>query len=197
MLDEPLAALDRALRERLQDELRSILRAVGVTALYVTHDQAEAFALADLVALLNGGRLEQLGSPEALYRFPASAWAARFLGLGNILQGVWRADGRVETAIGALACRTEGPRPATGSVATAVIYPDAARPPRPGEAAFTAVLLETQFRGRYHRAQLRFAAGVELSFELAEPPGPLGATLSLALDAGGVLALPYPPTIAT
>ena len=197
MLDEPLAALDRALRERLQDELRSILRAVGVTALYVTHDQAEAFALADVVALLNGGRLEQLGSPEALYRYPASAWAARFLGLGNILEGVWRADGRVDTALGALACRAEGVRPAAGAPATVVIYPDAARPPRPDEAALTGVLLEAQFRGRQHRAQLRFPSGVELSFELAEPPGPVGATLSLALDAGSVLALPYPPTTAT
>ncbi|NTW97895.1 MAG: ABC transporter ATP-binding protein, partial [Oscillochloris sp.] len=87
MLDEPLAALDRELRERLQEELRAVLRQVGVTAIYVTHDQEEALALADTVALLNAGRLEQVGSPEAIYRRPASLWAARFLGLRNLVPG--------------------------------------------------------------------------------------------------------------
>src|SRR5829696_467534 len=87
MLDEPLGALDRALRERLLDELRTILTRVGVTSLYVTHDQAEAFAIADWLVLMNGGQIEQQGPPEAVYRQPATRFAALFLGLSNLIDG--------------------------------------------------------------------------------------------------------------
>lgn len=189
MLDEPLAALDRTLRERLQDELRAILRAVGVTAMYVTHDQEEAFALADQVALLNIGRLEQLGPPEAVYRHPASVWAARFFGLGNIVAGHWRADGAVETALGALACRPGLPPRPAGTPTSLVIYPDAARPAAQSAGALVGTLAETQFRGRAHRVVVRHATGLALSFDLAEPPGRVGDTVRLTLDPGGVYAL--------
>ncbi len=190
MLDEPLAALDRTLRERLQDELRSILRAVGVTTLYVTHDQEEAFALADLVALLNAGRVEQIGAPETIYRQPASAWAARFLGLGNILRGTFRADGRVETPLGALACRAAAEVRAGQAVAV-VIYPDAAQTNGEGEGSWiTGTIGEAQFRGRVYRVELRSAAGLRLTFELEAPPGAPGATVGLQLAPKGVYALP-------
>ncbi len=189
MLDEPLAALDRALRERLQEDLRAILRAVGVTALYVTHDQEEAFALADLVALLNAGRLVQSGPPEELYRRPADAWAARFLGLGNLVEGRWRADGAVETPLGSLACRTDGPPGAPGGPVTLVIFPDAARPAARGDGALVGVLEEAQFRGRAYRVLVRHASGAELSFDMAAPPGVVGAPVALGLDPEGVYAL--------
>ena len=84
LLDEPLGALDRNLRERLLEELPAILRNVGVTAITVTHDQEEAFALSDHVVLLNEGRVVQSGRPEALYDRPQNAWVARFLGLDNV-----------------------------------------------------------------------------------------------------------------
>ncbi|NJM08694.1 ABC transporter ATP-binding protein [Candidatus Gracilibacteria bacterium] len=100
MLDEPLAALDRSLRKRLQDELVPILQRVGVTTLYVTHDQEEAFALADRVALLNAGELIQYACPEEVYRRPVSAWVARFQGLKNVLDGELQEVGTVQTAIG-------------------------------------------------------------------------------------------------
>lgn len=190
MLDEPLAALDRALRERLQDELRSILHAVGVTAIYVTHDQEEAFALADQVALLNAGQLEQSGPPEEIYRRPASAWAARFFGLGNLVAGRWRADGLVETPLGPLACRHEGPPGLAGAPACLVLYPDAATPAPPAEAALVLTLVEAQFRGRAHRVLVRHPCGLELSFELGAQPGPLGASIGLDLAQAGIYALP-------
>ncbi len=190
MLDEPLAALDRTLRERLQDELRSILRAVGVTTLYVTHDQEEAFALADVVALLNAGRVEQIGAPEAIYRQPASAWAARFLGLGNILRGTLRADGRVETPLGPLACRA-APGLRAGRAVAVVIYPDAARANGEDEGAcIEGTLGAAQFRGRFYRIELRCAAGSRLTFELEAPPGAPGAAVTLRLTPEGVYALP-------
>ena len=88
MLDEPLGALDRTLREHLLVELKEILQRVGQTALYITHDQEEAFALADRVVLLNRGVVEQIGTPAALYAQPASPFAAAFLGMTNLLEGV-------------------------------------------------------------------------------------------------------------
>ena len=85
MLDEPLGSLDRALREELMVELRTILKAVGVTALYVTHDQQEAFAVADRLVVMRQGQIEQIGPPPAIYDTPASAFVARFLGFHNLL----------------------------------------------------------------------------------------------------------------
>ena len=83
MLDEPVGALDRALRARLVPELSDLIRRVGVTALYVTHDQDEAFAIADQVAILHEGRIRQVSSPDRLWREPATEFVARFLGFEN------------------------------------------------------------------------------------------------------------------
>jgi ABC-type Fe3+/spermidine/putrescine transport system ATPase subunit len=87
MLDEPLGALDRDLRDQLTQELRRILHETGIPAIYVTHDQEEAFKIADRLILLRDGQIIQSGSPEAVYRHPVSTWVARFLGLTNILTG--------------------------------------------------------------------------------------------------------------
>jgi len=87
MLDEPLAALDRALRAQLQEELRDVLQRTGIPAIYVTHDQDEALALGDRMALLNEGEIVQIGCPETLYRWPKNVWAAKFLGMQNFFSG--------------------------------------------------------------------------------------------------------------
>jgi ABC-type Fe3+/spermidine/putrescine transport system ATPase subunit len=87
MLDEPLGSLDRTLRERLIFDLGEILRSCQQTALYITHDQVEAFTIADRVVILNQGRIAQIGTPEQIYLQPASKFVARFLGLNNILPG--------------------------------------------------------------------------------------------------------------
>ncbi|MDI6770489.1 MAG: ABC transporter ATP-binding protein [Anaerolineales bacterium] len=103
MFDEPLGALDRALRDRLQDELRGILHATGIPAIYVTHDQEEAFAIADRVLLLHEGRIVRDGSPSEVWNEPGSAWEARFLGLGNVIEGVVSLKvgrSKVETPVG-------------------------------------------------------------------------------------------------
>ena len=102
MFDEPLGALDRALRDHLLDELRSILHASGVPAIYVTHDQEEAFAIADRILLLHDGLIAQDGTPAEVALHPASGWVANFLGLGNIIEGKWLGDRRVETSLGVL-----------------------------------------------------------------------------------------------
>jgi putative spermidine/putrescine transport system ATP-binding protein len=86
LMDEPLGALDKNLREELQDEIRQFHRAIGATVLYVTHDQAEAASLADRVAILDHGRLVQVGRPRELYEFPRNAFVASFLGEANLFE---------------------------------------------------------------------------------------------------------------
>jgi spermidine/putrescine transport system ATP-binding protein len=87
MLDEPLGALDRALRTQLIDELRRLLRDEKIPAIYVTHDQDEAFAIADRLALLHEGQVVQEGTPAGVYAHPRSVWVATFLGMGNLIPG--------------------------------------------------------------------------------------------------------------
>ena len=87
LLDEPLGSLDRPLRERLLEDLAQLFDELGSTAVYVTHDQAEAFALGDRVAVMRAGSVDQVGEPDELWAHPASRDVARFLGLSSIANG--------------------------------------------------------------------------------------------------------------
>src|SRR5215211_4320985 len=99
LLDEPFAALDAGLRQRLREEVAAILREAGTSALLVTHDQAEALSLADTVAVMRDGGVEQVGSPQEVYERPGSRWVAEFLGDVDVLPGTVAA-GVVECALG-------------------------------------------------------------------------------------------------
>ncbi|MEO7912866.1 MAG: ABC transporter ATP-binding protein [Roseiflexaceae bacterium] len=191
MLDEPLGALDRALRERLLDELRAILTRVGVTSLYVTHDQAEAFAIADWLVLMNNGVIEQQGPPEAVYRQPATRFAARFLGLSNLIDGrvIAREQNTLlaETPLGRL--RASGDAP-VGAAVTLVIRPEAATPipdAATGDTSTIAgIVAERSFRGSRTRLTLQHASGQMLEFEiddLALPAASESITLALRAEA--------------
>jgi ABC-type Fe3+/spermidine/putrescine transport system ATPase subunit len=87
LLDEPLSNLDAVLRKRMRLELREIQQRLGITTIFVTHDQDEAFEMSDRIALLNNGRIEQLGRPEELYDAPSSRFAAEFIGATNLIAG--------------------------------------------------------------------------------------------------------------
>lgn len=193
MLDEPLAALDRTLRERLQDELGRILREVGVTSIYVTHDQGEAFALADRVVLMNHGLIEQQGPPEEVYRQPASAWAARFLGLTNLVPGqiITRSGegAEVETPLGRL--HVTSPSELTEREVTLLLRPDGAQLAATfnGAGMIQGTLAGCTFRGANYRIELRHQSGVELSFDLDRRPGRVGDEIALALESDGVMIL--------
>ncbi len=99
LLDEPLAALDAKLRHRMQAELKAIQREVGITFVFVTHDQDEALSMSDRIAIMNGGVVEQCGSPEDVYERPTSVFAASFIGTSNLMSGPW-SDGAIEVAPG-------------------------------------------------------------------------------------------------
>lgn len=107
MFDEPLGALDRALKEDLLDELRSILHKTKIPAIYVTHDQEEAFTIADRILILHEGSIIRDGTPDELWRNPQSAVVAKFLGIGNVIEGEVTAENKVKTEFGifSLTCK--------------------------------------------------------------------------------------------
>ena len=123
LLDEPFAALDTQLRTALRREVSELLRAQGTTSLLVTHDQEEALTLADRVAVLRDGHLEQFGTPEEIYQHPASDWVASFVGDVVELPGRWRA-GRVLCALGAVEASAVGFTPADGDAVRLMLRPE-------------------------------------------------------------------------
>jgi spermidine/putrescine ABC transporter ATP-binding subunit len=132
LFDEPLSNLDLKLREQMRDEIRRLQRALGITAIYVTHDQGEAMAMSDRIAVMNGGLIEQIGTPADVYEQPATLFVARFIGQCNVLQGTFNSE-RVEGSVFV----TEGgtqllvshdssrPRTKPGQPANLVIRPEA------------------------------------------------------------------------
>jgi ABC-type Fe3+/spermidine/putrescine transport system ATPase subunit len=172
MLDEPLGALDRALRERLMLDVRAILKQVGITAVYVTHDQTEAFAVGDRVAVMNAGRIEQIGPPQSIYDEPATPFVARFLGFRNLLAGQSDRAGSVITAAGRF--RPLVP-PAVAGPLTLLIKPaldGPCAPPGPelpGINEVEGVVEAISFRGRFSQVWLS-AGGESLLFEAMDRP---------------------------
>ncbi len=109
LFDEPLSNLDAKLRRRVRAEIRTLQQRLGITSVYVTHDQSEALALSDVVVVMNEGRVEQMGAPEEVYRKPATRFVADFIGEANLLAAVYR-DGTVEVAGYRFPFRQEGVR---------------------------------------------------------------------------------------
>ncbi len=124
LLDEPLGALDKRLRQQMQVELRQIQREVGITTIFVTHDQEEALTLSDRIAIFNEGRVVQVGAPHAVYERPASAFAASFLGDANFFAGhVSAAGGQIETDSGRRIA-TRDALPSAGARVTVAVRPE-------------------------------------------------------------------------
>jgi len=187
MLDEPLGSLDRALRERLMLEIRQILKQVGLTAVYVTHDQTEAFAVADRVIVMNDGQIEQNATPEHLYRHPATPFVAGFLGFTNLLEATCRSGDRLETPLGVWPIATD--HHATGDTVTVLIRPEAASLEANKGIPLEGEIVATLFRGRFYQLMLA-ANGQQLTFELplVKLP-PAGSRLTLWLDPGAISVL--------
>ncbi len=215
MLDEPLGALDRSLREQLMNELRAILKQVGVTALYVTHDQEEAFAVSDRVLIMRarpengeGGWIEQADTPAAVYRYPRTAYVARFLGFRNLLDATVLGPGsgdphagvaphsyRARTALGDIVASDVDERFAVGEAATLLVRPEAAdvRPTgERGENLLAGRLISASFRGSYYLIRTEHSDGVVLTCEASATDEDLpaaGEPLTLSLDPTAVTLL--------
>ncbi|MBC6439278.1 MAG: ABC transporter ATP-binding protein [Rhodospirillales bacterium] len=128
LLDEPLGALDKRLRQAMQIELRQIQRAVGITAIFVTHDQEEALTLSDRIAIINEGQFVQVGAPGEIYEHPRTRFAASFLGDANFLSGPVEGSGVIVDGVGPVATTSA----LQGGPATLAVRPEKMRLARPG-----------------------------------------------------------------
>lgn len=165
LLDEPLGALDRQLRQQLGLDLRRVQREVGITTVYVTHDQEEAFALSNRIAVMREGQILQVDTPEAIYRRPADLFVARFLGDLNVLPGTIESHDGTTAAVAIGASRIVVNSEAslgTGTAVTVGLRPEELRvgtPQTPGLASFRARISSTIFGGSWIRYGLLLPGG--------------------------------------
>jgi spermidine/putrescine transport system ATP-binding protein len=187
LLDEPLAALDKKLREEMRSELREIQRAVGITTIFVTHDQAEALGLSDRIAVMHAGRIEQLGSPREIYERPATRFVADFIGASTVLRGHAAAVDRVTLAGGETlrVLGLSGLR--AGDAIDLAIRPERIRlAGGPGENVMDGRVTGVVYQGVQTELTVEIGAGQRLLVFVAEPT-------PAALAVGQALRLHLPP----
>jgi putative spermidine/putrescine transport system ATP-binding protein len=186
LLDEPLTALDAALRERLRSELNELLRALGITTIYVTHDQAEAMSLGDRIVVMRQREIVQTGTPREIYFTPRNRFVAEFIGAANILTGPIE-NGALVLAGGTLPIGDAEPMPN----GTAMVRPESVRLVPAGEASCAGVVSSVTFLGDRQRVAITGAASSQI---IAEVPGNVaivaGETMGLVCDHGALRLLP-------
>ena len=194
LLDEPLGALDKALREEMQLEIRHIHQRLGVTMMYVTHDQAEALTLSDRIAVFEGGRIRQCADPKALYDRPADAFVAGFVGENNLLPGVIEArdgeDCTVRLRCGPVVQAAAADCGGRGESCVVAVRPEriavaGVTASDLGERALPATVLEAIFLGDHVRLRLGVGDGGEI---LAKRPAGVGSLP----EPGGPAAIAWP-----
>jgi putative spermidine/putrescine transport system ATP-binding protein len=193
LLDEPLSALDAKIRVALRLEIRSIQRQLGITTVYVTHDQEEALSLSDRVVVMSEGRIEQIGPPAEIYNFPATPFVASFVGTLNLLPAdvIDAAAGRI--AVDGQEIRGSGPTEGTGS-ATVALRPEAVRLGEAGGAnRLRGTVEDVSFLGSIVRTRVRIGDGATLSFDQFNDPGlaapPVGDTVTVSFPVEATLVL--------
>ncbi len=192
LLDEPLSALDARVRVHLRHEIKALHRRLGITTIMVTHDQEEALTMADRIVVMNHGVIDQIGTPEQIYRAPATPFVADFVGTMNFIDGVVLAPGRVRVGDAELACdAAAGLEP--GTLVGVCLRPEDIRVRDLGEGApnqLSATIGEIDFLGSFCRATLTLAAvpGAELTGDFS-----INLMRDYALRAGQALAIALPP----
>ncbi|MFJ3231031.1 ABC transporter ATP-binding protein [Streptomyces sp. NPDC086787] len=164
LLDEPLAALDLKLRRQMQVELKQIQREVGITFVFVTHDQDEALTMSDRICVMNEGHVEQCGTPEDVYEHPASRFVASFMGTSNLMAGTYR-DGEVTLDQGPVLPVGRRPGIADGSAVSVSVRPEKVwlSDFEPGMSVLNGVIRDTVYSGATTTYLIELAPGVTLS----------------------------------
>jgi ABC-type Fe3+/spermidine/putrescine transport system ATPase subunit len=170
LLDEPLSNLDAKLREEMRFEIKDLQLRLGITAIYVTHDQEEALALSDRVAIMNAGRIEQVGTPEEIYEQPRSHFVADFIGLSDFLEGTvveLEPGGRAVLSVGQLKLAVPAPDGVrTGDSLLMFIRPNEIRLSPPGEReeenTFEGVVTKKTYLGDKIDYRVKLAGDLEL-----------------------------------
>jgi iron(III) transport system ATP-binding protein len=171
LFDEPLSNLDAQLRVRMRGEIRGLQRQLGITSVYVTHDQEEAFSIADLVAIMNQGKLVQLGTPRELYRQPADRFVAEFVGVSNIVPvevAEVGPNGATVRVLGRI-IRSRRPPKNPNSHAAVVLRPEALHIDRPEVDGVPARVLTMAFTGPIARYRVAVDDGTQLIIDLPNP----------------------------
>ena len=193
LLDEPLAALDKKLREEMRDELRAIQRSVGITTVFVTHDQAEALGLSDRIAVMSRGRIEQLGAPREIYERPASRFVADFIGASTVLRGCAVAEDRVALSPDLTIRVSGGSLLRVGDQIELAIRPERVRlAAAAGEGTAEARIEGLVYQGALTEVSARLADGQRVRVFVSEPaPMPLasGQIIHLRLPADAFMVL--------
>ncbi len=178
LLDEPLSALDAHLRIRMQGELRRLQQALGISFIYVTHNQNEAFSMADRVAVLNKGRVEQVGTPEAIYHHPSSRFVAQFVGMNNLFSGKVAnvSDNFAEIAsnCGPIRAVTGSKSPQIGETVHVVVQADKIRRAPANSSAenqLSAILRGREFAGSHNVYLFDLPDGNEIKIVSEDNPG--------------------------
>jgi len=180
LLDEPLAALDARLRDELRAEIAALLRTLRITSVFVTHDQAEAMALGDRVAVMQNGAVAQIGTPEEIYRRPANRFVAGFVGTLNVLGGTV-ASGRVHLPGGSLAVSL------ADGTADLCCRPEALR--LDPEGTLEGVVTAAFFQGERTRLVVSGAAADPLVLDVPWPAPRVGERIRLSADPNGIVSL--------
>ena len=193
LLDEPLSNLDARLREDMRIELKRLQLELGLTMLYVTHDQSEALAMSDRILVMDHGRVLQEGTPEEVYRGPESLAAARFLGVKNTFRGTLAAPGTVEVLGRRLPARVVG-EAAAGDAVTVAIRPDGFVRAPPGGAAdaIDGEIRLTEFLGQAYDHEID-VDGATLIVRTPERLGGRGDAVALGLAPEAAVAFAEPP----
>jgi len=201
LLDEPLSNLDAKLRVEMRGEIRQLQQALGITALYVTHDQEEALAISDRIAVMRAGSLEQIGPPAEIYSRPATAFVAEFMGVTNLLTGtvLGNAGGRLRIGVGGIELVAHGRGVAKDSRVSLSLRPETLRLLRPGEAEparwsrIEAVVGRIELLGATTRVECVAAGDVTLRLVFLDlVPGAVvpGASVALTYDPDRVAVFP-------
>jgi iron(III) transport system ATP-binding protein len=188
LLDEPFSNLDADVRTELAQQVRAALVAEGATALLVTHDQREAFAIADEIGVLRAGRLEQWDAPWRLYHSPATRFVADFVGEGTFIQGTVLGPGRVSTELGVIEGELSTDQP-PGTHVDLLLRPDDVIHDDASE--LRAEVVERAFRGAQFRYKLRLPSGTTaLSFAPSHHDHAIGERIGIRLDAQHLVGFP-------
>jgi thiamine transport system ATP-binding protein len=184
LLDEPLSALDARLRERLRVVVRELQQELSITTIYVTHDQAEALAISDRVAVMNDGEIEQVGAPETVYRRPETRFVAEFVGDNNLLSGEVESTDPPRVTVDGTTVELAGTLPPAGTAVTLSVRPEAVMVD-PDEAATTlsATVETTEFLGDAYRLHCRWGDRTLLAKTAGENPPAGAVTLGIDPDA--------------
>lgn len=177
LLDEPLANLDAKLRVELRDEVRKIAKRLSITTIYVTHDQEEAFAVADRIAVMNAGRIMQVGTPEEIYHKPANLFVATFVGRSNVLRGrVIEDKGEaVVVDVGFPISAYSREKAAPGDEVSVVVRPEDIYM---GNGSLRCVVEDVVFLGRHYQTTLK-CGGARLKAEGSMPPAARGEEIAV------------------